>query len=53
MTLDSVYTKNRTPSSAIATEDYLKSRAERANPDSFSEILARVPKRPALPEDTL
>jgi predicted transcriptional regulator len=39
--------------SAIATEDYLKSRAERANPDSFSEILARVPKRPALPEDML
>ena len=39
--------------SAIATEDYLLARAERANQAEFNAILAKVPQRPPLPEDAL
>lgn len=39
--------------SAIATEDYLKMRAERANKTEFNTILAKVSDRPALAEDLL
>lgn len=37
--------------SAIATEEYLQSRAERADPSAFQTILAKVPKRKPLPGD--
>ena len=39
--------------SAIATEDYLQARAERANKAEFNAILTKVPQRPPLPEDAL
>ena len=39
--------------SAIATEDYLLARTERANQAEFNAILAKVPQRPPLPEDEL
>jgi hypothetical protein len=39
--------------SAIATEDYLKSRAERADKNTFDSILANVPERPPLASDGL
>ncbi len=39
--------------SAIATEDYLKMRAERANKTEFKTILAKVSDRPPLAEDLL
>ena len=39
--------------SAIATEDYLKSRAERADKNTFESILANVPERPPLAGDEL
>lgn len=39
--------------SAIATEDYLKSRAERADKNAFDSILANVSERPPLAGDEL
>jgi hypothetical protein len=39
--------------SAIATEDYLKSRAERADKNTFDSILAKVSDRPPLVGDEL
>ncbi|MEQ1622147.1 MAG: toxin-antitoxin system HicB family antitoxin [Methylococcales bacterium] len=37
--------------SAIATEDYLQERAQRADKSAFQAILAKVPKREPLPGD--
>lgn len=39
--------------SAIATEDYLKARAERADNQVFASILAKVPERSPLVGDEL
>jgi len=39
--------------SAIATEDYLQQRAQRADKQAFQRLLARVPEREALPGDEL
>ena len=39
--------------SAVITEDYITSRAERANRKDFEDILKKVPKRPPLPGDEL
>lgn len=39
--------------SAIATEDYLKARAENADKNTFDAILANVPERPPLAGDEL
>ena len=39
--------------SPITTEDYLLARAERANKSEFNAILAKVPQRPPLPEDSI
>lgn len=39
--------------SAIATEDYLLSRAQRADTSDFAAILAKVPSRKPLVEDEL
>ncbi|MGZ4956833.1 MAG: YlcI/YnfO family protein [Methylobacter sp.] len=39
--------------SAIATEDYLQHRAQRADKQAFQRLLARVPEREALPGDEL
>jgi len=39
--------------SAIATEDYLQERAQRADKSVFQAILAKVPKREPLPADEL
>ena len=39
--------------SAIATEDYLQARAERADKNAFDAILANVPNRSPLPGDEL
>ncbi len=39
--------------SALMTEDYLKTRAKRANKDDFEKILAEVPDRKPLPGDEL
>ncbi|MEQ1638028.1 MAG: YlcI/YnfO family protein [Methylococcales bacterium] len=37
--------------SAIATEEYLQNRAQRADSSAFQAILAKVPKRQPLPGD--
>ena len=39
--------------SAIMTEDYLRSRAERAKKSDFKKILDKVPKRKPIPGDEL
>jgi uncharacterized protein (DUF1778 family) len=39
--------------SAIATEDYLLTRAQRADKTAFEAILAKVPSRQPLPGDEL
>ena len=39
--------------SAIATEDYLMTRAQRADKTAFEAILAKVPSRQPLPGDKL
>jgi len=39
--------------SAIATEDYLQQRANRADKEAFKAILAKVPKRPPVLGDEL
>ena len=39
--------------SALATESYLKERAERANVDKFKAALAAVPRQPADAQDAL
>ncbi|WKJ91029.1 toxin-antitoxin system HicB family antitoxin [Methylomonas montana] len=39
--------------SAIATEDYLQARAERADKAAFQAILAKVPKRESVLGDEL
>jgi len=39
--------------SAIATEDYLQQRANRANKEAFQAILAKVPKRQPILGDEL
>ncbi len=39
--------------SAILTEDYLRSRAERAEPDTLKTILDKVPDRAPLAGDEL
>lgn len=39
--------------SAIMTEEYLRNRADRANPKAFRRILEQVPDRPPLPGDEL
>lgn len=39
--------------SAIATEEYLQARAERADKNAFDAILANVPNRPPLPGDEM
>lgn len=39
--------------SAIATEEYLLSRAQRADTNAFESILNQVPKRQPLPDDEL
>jgi uncharacterized protein (DUF1778 family) len=39
--------------SAIATEDYLMTRAQRADKTAFEAILAKVPSRQPLPGDEL
>jgi uncharacterized protein (DUF1778 family) len=39
--------------SAIATEDYLQQRANRANTEAFQAILAKVPKRAPILGDEL
>lgn len=39
--------------SAIATEEYLQARAERADKKSFITIMENVPKRTPLPGDEL
>ncbi len=39
--------------SAILTEEYLRSRAERAKPDTLQTILDKVPNREPLPGDEL
>lgn len=39
--------------SAIATEDYLVTRAQRADKTAFEAILAKVPSRQPLPGDEL
>lgn len=39
--------------SAIATEEYLQARAERADKSAFKAIMAKVPERQPLPEDDL
>jgi hypothetical protein len=39
--------------SALATEDYLKARAEKADKKAFDAILAKVSDRPPLVEDEL
>ena len=38
---------------ALATEDYITQRAQRANPDKFKAALALVPDSPAAPGDAL
>jgi len=37
--------------SAIATEEYLQTRAERANASAFQAILAKIPRREPMPGD--
>ncbi|MBK9443965.1 MAG: toxin-antitoxin system HicB family antitoxin [Comamonadaceae bacterium] len=37
--------------SALTTESYLRSRAERANPAEFQAILDKVPQRAPVPGD--
>ncbi len=37
--------------SAIMTEEYLSKRADRADPEAFRRVLAKVPDRPPLPGD--
>ena len=39
--------------SAIMTEDYLKSRSDRAKKSDFKRILNKVPKRKPIPGDEL
>jgi uncharacterized protein (DUF1778 family) len=39
--------------SAIATEDYLRTRAARADVEAFKAILAKTPDREPLPGDEL
>lgn len=39
--------------SALMTEDYLKTRAKRAEKGDFRKILAKVPSRKSLPGDKL
>ncbi|MGZ5007410.1 MAG: YlcI/YnfO family protein [Methylobacter sp.] len=39
--------------SAIATEDYLQQRAQRADKQAFQRILSKVPKRDVQPGDEL
>lgn len=39
--------------SAIATEEYLQARAERADKSAFQAIMNKVPKRQPLPGDEL
>jgi predicted transcriptional regulator len=39
--------------SAIATEEYLQARAQRADKAAFESILAKVAERQPLPEDEL
>jgi len=39
--------------SALATEDYLQARAERADSGAFAAVLARVADRPPLAGDDL
>lgn len=39
--------------SAIMTEDYLKSRSDRARKSDFKRILNKVPKRKPIPGDEL
>ena len=39
--------------SALMTEDYLKTRANRAKKEDFRKILAKVPSRKPLPGDEL
>lgn len=39
--------------SAIATEDYLRARATRADPEAFKAIPAKTPNREPLPDDEL
>lgn len=39
--------------SALMTEDYLKTRANRAKKEDFRKILAKVPSRKAVPGDEL
>lgn len=39
--------------SAIATEDYLQQRAEKADKEAFKAILAKVPKRKPILDDEL
>lgn len=39
--------------SAIATEDYLEQRAQRADTDAFRAILAKVPQRKPVDGDEL
>lgn len=39
--------------SALATEEYLQARAERADKNAFEVILSKVPSRQPLPGDEL
>jgi len=39
--------------SAIATEDYIEKRAQRADQDAFKTILAKVPRRKPVDGDEL
>lgn len=39
--------------SALATEEYIASRAERAGKGSFKRVLDRVPRRAPLPGDEI
>lgn len=39
--------------SAIATEEYLQTRAERADKNAFDAILANIQNRPPLPGDEM
>jgi hypothetical protein len=39
--------------SAIATENYLQQRAQRADKQAFQRLLSKVPKRDVMPGDEL
>lgn len=39
--------------SALATEDYLRQRAQRADKQAFQDLLAKVPSREAVLSDEL